>query len=202
MYIGVAGNIGCGKTTLTRMLSEYYGWTPKYEPVDVNPYLDDYYKDIKRWAFNLEVYFLKQRFKDLLSIHSLNGTVIQDRTILEGVNIFVANNYHSGDLSARDYESFMELYNLMISFIKPLDLLIYLRCSLPHLTSQIRKRNREYEKGMSTEYLENLNIRYEDWIKDYKGNILIIDKDNLDFEGNSNDFTRIISKIDEKLAKI
>ena len=148
MHIGIAGNIGSGKTTLTRMLSEHYGWTPKYEAVTYNPYLEDYYKDIKRWSFNLEVYFLTQRFKDVLEIAHSEDVIIQDRTIFEGVNIFVANNKAMGNLTDRDYDTYMELFQLMMSLVKAPDLLIYLRCSVPHLVSQIQKRGREYEKGI------------------------------------------------------
>ena len=142
MHIGIAGNIGSGKTTLTRMLSEHYGWTPKYEAVTYNPYLEDYYKDIKRWSFNLEVYFLQQRFKDVLEIASSDDVIIQDRTIFEGVYIFVANNKAMGNLSDRDYETYMDLFKLMMSLVKAPDLLIYLRSSVPHLVSQIQKRGR------------------------------------------------------------
>ncbi len=167
MHIGIAGNIGSGKTTLTRMLSEHYGWTPKYEAVTYNPYLEDYYKDIKRWSFNLEVYFLQQRFKDVLEIASSDDVIIQDRTIFEGVYIFVANNKAMGNLSDRDYETYMDLFKLMMSLVKAPDLLIYLRSSVPHLVSQIQKRGREYEKSIELDYLEGLNNRYEQWISEY-----------------------------------
>ena len=143
MHIGIAGNIGSGKTTLTKMLSEHYGWTPKYEAVTYNPYLEDYYDDIHRWSFDLEVYFLTQRFKDILAINNAEGTIIQDRTIFEGVRIFVANNYEMGNLSERDYNTYMDLFNLMISLVKAPDLLIYLKSSVPHLVAQIQKRGRE-----------------------------------------------------------
>ena len=157
MHIGIAGNIGSGKTTLTRMLAEHYGWTPKYEAVTYNPYLEDYYSDIHRWSFNLEVYFLAKRFRDILDVQNFEGTVIQDRTILEGVQIFVANNYESGNLTERDYNTYMDLYELMMSLVKLPDLLIYLKSSVPHLVSQIQKRGREYEKSISLEYLSGLN---------------------------------------------
>ena len=157
MHIGIAGNIGCGKTTLTRMLSEHYGWTPKYEAVTYNPYLEDYYKDIKRWSFNLEVYFLTQRFKDVLEISHSDDVIIQDRTIFEGVYIFVANNKAMGNLSDRDYETYMELFRLMMSLVKAPDLLIYLKSSVPHLVSQIHNRVRQYEKSIDLEYFEGLN---------------------------------------------
>lgn len=199
MHIGIAGNIGSGKTTLTRMLSEHYGWTPKYEAVTYNPYLEDYYKDIRRWSFNLEVYFLTQRFKDVLEIAHSENTVIQDRTIFEGVNIFVANNKAMGNLSDRDYETYMDLFHLMMSLVKAPDLLIYLKCSVPHLVSQIQKRGREYEKSIEIEYLEGLNKRYDDWISEYQGRVLTINGDNLDFENRPEDFSLITDKVDSEL---
>ncbi|MDY5302765.1 MAG: deoxynucleoside kinase [Candidatus Cryptobacteroides sp.] len=199
MHIGIAGNIGCGKTTLTRMLSEHYGWTPKYEAVTYNPYLEDYYKDIKRWSFNLEVYFLTQRFKDVLEISHSDDVIIQDRTIFEGVYIFVANNKAMGNLSDRDYETYMELFRLMMSLVKAPDLLIYLKSSVPHLVSQIQKRGREYEKSIEIEYLEGLNKRYEKWIAEYPGKVLVIDADGLDFQNCPEDFASITDKIDSEL---
>lgn len=199
MHIGIAGNIGCGKTTLTRMLSEHYGWTPKYESVTYNPYLEDYYKDIPRWSYNLETYFLAQRFKDVLEIASSSEVIVQDRTILEGVHIFVANNLEMGNLSERDYDTYMQLFNLMMSLVKLPDLLIYLRCSVPHLVSRIQKRGREYEQSMSIEYLSGLNEKYEKWISGYPGNILAIDADSLDFENNPEDFAKITDRIDAQL---
>ena len=199
MHIGIAGNIGSGKTTLTRMLSEHYGWTPKYEAVTYNPYLEDYYKDIKRWFFNLEVYFLQQRFKDVLEIASSDDVIIQDRTIFEGVYIFVANNKSMGNLSDRDYETYMDLFKLMMSLVKAPDLLIYLRSSVPHLVSQIQKRGREYEKSIELDYLEGLNNRYEQWISEYPGRVLVIDADGLDFQNRPEDFALITDKIDSEL---
>ncbi|MDY5781927.1 MAG: deoxynucleoside kinase [Candidatus Cryptobacteroides sp.] len=199
MHIGIAGNIGSGKTTLTRMLSEHYGWTPKYEAVTYNPYLEDYYKDIKRWSFNLEVYFLQQRFKDVLGIASSDDVIIQDRTIFEGVYIFVANNKSMGNLSDRDYETYMDLFKLMMSLVKAPDLLIYLRSSVPHLVSQIQKRGREYEKSIELDYLEGLNNRYEQWISEYPGRVLVIDADGLDFQNRPEDFALITDKIDSEL---
>ena len=196
MHIGIAGNIGSGKTTLTSMLAEHYGWTPKFEAVTYNPYLEDYYKDIPRWSYNLETYFLAQRFKDVLEIAGSNDTVIQDRTIFEGVYIFVANNKALGNLSERDYNTFMELFNLMMSMVKLPDLLIYLKSSVPHLVSQIQKRGREYEQSISLEYLAGLNSRYDEWIASYKGNVLVIDADNLDFKNRPEDFSYITDRID------
>ena len=196
MHIGIAGNIGSGKTTLTRMLAEHYGWTPKFEAVTYNPYLEDYYKDIPRWSYNLETYFLAQRFKDVLEIAGSEDTIIQDRTIFEGVYIFVANNKALGNLSERDYDTFMELFNVMMSMVRLPDLLIYLKSSIPHLVSQIQKRGRDYEQSISLEYLAGLNRRYDEWIASYEGNVLVIDADNLDFKNRPEDFAYITDRID------
>ena len=183
MHIGIAGNIGSGKTTLTRMLSQHYGWTPKYESVTYNPYLEDYYKDIKRWSFNLEVYFLEQRFQDVLEIAKSDDVIIQDRTLFEGVYIFVANNYAMGNLSERDFKTYMALFNMLMGLVSPPDLMIYLKCSIPHLVAQIQKRGRDYEQSISIDYLKGLNDRYEKFIgEDYKGKVLTIEADDLDFE--------------------
>ena len=199
MHIGIAGNIGSGKTTLTRKLAEHYGWTPKYEAVTYNPYLEDYYKDIPRWSYNLETYFLAQRFQDVLEIARSRDVIIQDRTLFEGVEIFVANNHELGNLSDRDYDTYMQLFRLMMSMVNPPDLLIYLRCSVPHLVEQIRKRGRDYEQSMSLEYLSGLNERYEQWIARYQGRLLIIDADRLDFQNRPEDFAFITDKIDAEL---
>lgn len=199
MHIGIAGNIGCGKTTLTRMLARHYGWTPKFEAVSYNPYLEDYYNDIQRWSFNLETYFLTQRFKDILEIAKSDEVIIQDRTILEGVYIFVANNKAMGNLSDRDFDTYMELFRLMMSLVKAPDLLIYLKSSIPTLVSQIQKRGRDYEKSISIEYLTNLNERYDEWIAEYPGKVLTIESDNLDFEHRPEDFAMITDKIDAQL---
>lgn len=199
MHIGIAGNIGCGKTTLTRMLAAHYGWTPRFEAVTTNPYIEDYYKDIHRWSFNMEVFFLTRRFKDVLDISRSSDTIVQDRTILEGVHIFVANNRDLGNISERDFATYMELFELMMSLVKLPDLLIYLKSSIPHLVGQIEKRGREYEKGMSLEYLAGLNEKYEKWISEYKGEVLTIDADNLDFENRPEDFASITDKIDARL---
>ena len=199
MHIGIAGNIGSGKTTLTEMLAAHYGWTPKYESVTYNPYLEDYYKDIPRWSYNLETYFLAQRFQDLLDISRSDGVIIQDRTIMEGVHIFVANNYDIGNLSQRDYETYMQLFNLMMSMVREPDLLIYLKSSVPHLVSRIQQRGREYEQSISLDYLAGLNERYESWIGSYQGNLLIVDSDSLDFKHRPEDFSQITDKIDAQL---
>lgn len=199
MHIGIAGNIGSGKTTLTRMLAKHYGWIPKFESVTHNPYLEDYYKDIQRWSYNLETYFLAQRFQDVLEISKSDEVIIQDRTILEGVHIFVANNKAMGNLSDRDYATYMHLFNLMMSLVRKPDLLIYLKSSVPHLVSQIQKRGRDYEKSISIEYLNNLNERYDEWINGYDGKVLIIEADNLDFENRPEDFASLTDKIDAQL---
>ena len=199
MHIGIAGNIGSGKTTLTRMLAKHYGWIPKFESVTHNPYLEDYYKDIQRWSYNLETYFLAQRFQDVLEISKSDEVIIQDRTILEGVHIFVANNKAMGNLSDRDYATYMHLFNLMMSLVWKPDLLIYLKSSVPHLVSQIQKRGRDYEKSISIEYLNNLNERYDEWINGYDGKVLIIEADNLDFENRPEDFASLTDKIDAQL---
>ena len=199
MHRGIAGNIGSGKTTLTRMLAKHYGWTPKFESVTHNPYLEDYYKDIERWSYNLETYFLAQRFQDLLDISKSEDVIIQDRTIMEGVYIFVANNKAMGNLSDRDFDTYMHLFSLMMSMVRKPDLLIYLKSSVPHLVSQIQKRGRDYEKSISIEYLNNLNERYDNWIGNYDGEVLVIEADELDFENRPEDFASITDKIDAQL---
>ncbi len=199
MHIGIAGNIGSGKTTLTRMLAGHYGWTPKFESVTHNPYLEDYYKDIERWSYNLETYFLAQRFQDLLEISKSDEVIIQDRTIMEGVYIFVANNKAMGNLSDRDFDTYMHLFKLMMSMVRQPDLLIYLKSSVPHLVSQIQKRGRDYEKSISIEYLNNLNERYDEWIGSYQGKVLVIEADDLDFENRPEDFALITDRIDAQL---
>ncbi len=199
MHIAIAGNIGSGKTTLTRMLAEHYGWVPKFESVTYNPYLEDYYKDIPRWSYNLETYFLAQRFKDVLEIAESDQVIIQDRTLFEGVYIFVANNRDMGNLSERDYNTYMELFELMMKMASPPDLLIYLKSSIEHLVANIQKRGRDYEQGMSIEYLSGLNHRYEEWIGSYKGRLLVIEADNLDFKNNPDDFALITDKVDAEL---
>jgi Deoxynucleoside kinases len=199
MHIGVAGNIGCGKTTLTRMLAEHYGWTPRYESVTYNPYLEDYYKDIPRWSYNLETYFLAQRFKDVLEIARSSEVIVQDRTLAEGVYIFVANNYAMGNLSERDYLTYMDLFNVMNAMVKEPDLLIYLKSSVPHLVSQIQKRGRDYEQSISLDYLKGLNDRYDRWIEGCKGKVLTIEADELDFQNRPEDFSFITDRIDAEL---
>ncbi|MBO7268744.1 MAG: deoxynucleoside kinase [Bacteroidales bacterium] len=201
MHIAIAGNIGSGKTTLTRLLAEHYGWAPKYEDVDVNPYLSDFYNDMQRWSFNLQIYFLNKRFQDVVDILNAAENVIQDRTIYEDARIFAPNLHSMGLMSTRDFENYKSLFDLMISLVKPPDLLIYLRSSIPNLVHQIHKRGRAYESGIRIDYLEGLNDRYEEWIQGYKdGKKLIINVDDLKFEKNPEDFQKVLEMI-EKASK-
>jgi deoxyadenosine/deoxycytidine kinase len=200
MYIAVAGNIGSGKTTLTQMLADHYGWTPQFEAVKNNPYLKDYYGNINRWSFNMEVFFLKERFRHILEIEKSSQTIIQDRTIYEGVHVFVTNNYKQGHLSDRDYKAYMELFELMTDMVRYPDLMIYLRASIPHLVSNIQKRGRDYEQAIQIDYLKGLNDLYEDFIYNkYKGKVLTIEVDNMDYLNNKQDFASITQKTDALL---
>ena len=199
MHIAIAGNIGSGKTTLTKMLAARYGWTPKFESVDFNPYLSDFYEDMSRWSFNLQIYFLNKRFKDVVDITKNKEVIIQDRTIYEDARIFAPNLHDMGLMSSRDFETYSDLFDLMMSLVNPPDLLIYLRSSIPNLVSQIQKRGREYEKSIRIDYITGLNERYENWIKDYKSRLLILDVDRLKFESNPEDFSEICDKIDAEL---
>ena len=200
MHIAVAGNIGSGKSTLTRMLARHYRWEARFESVDNNPYLEDYYNDIKRWSFNLEVYFLKERFRDLIAIQQANHTIVQDRTIFEGVYVFMQNNHDLGNLSDRDYNTYMELFGQMLEMVHLPDLMIYLRASVPHLVGNIQKRGRDYEQTIQLEYLENLNRRYDDFIfNHYKGRVMVVDKDPLDFEHHPRAFAQVVDRIDATL---
>ena len=200
MYIAIAGNIGSGKTTLTKMLAKHYGWKKFLEPVDDNPYIDDYYKDISRWALNLEVYFLKQRFKNLLEIEKSKETIIQDRTIFEGVYVFATNNKNMGNMDERDYDTYMGLFDSMMKVIKMPELMVYLRASVPHLVKNIQKRGRDYEQQMPIDYLQGINNLYDEFIyKKYKGKVLVIEVDNLDFEHNPREFGEIVDRIDSQL---
>ncbi len=197
MYIGIAGNIGCGKTTLTEMLAEHYQWEPRYEAVVDNPYMDDYYKDLQRWSFAMEVFFLKERFKDVLEFSNSENMIIQDRTLHEGVFVFTANNYSQGNMSDRDFETYMELYEIMMDKVKLPDLMIYLKASVPHLVENIQKRGRVCEQKIPIEYLQGLNDRYDDFIRNkYKGKVLVIDVDQLDYKRRPEDFKFITDKID------
>ena len=188
MHIAIAGNIGSGKTTLTRMLAARYGWTPKYESVDFNPYLSDFYDDMSRWSFNLQIYFLNKRFKDVVDISKNSETIIQDRTIYEDAKIFAPNLHDMGLMSSR-----------MMSLVKMPDLLIYLKSSIPNLVSQIQKRGREYEKTIRIDYLTGLNERYDKWIDSYKGHLLVIDADKYKFGNKEEDFEAVTDMIDSEL---
>ena len=199
MHIAIAGNIGSGKTTLTKMLAAHYGWIPKFESVDFNPYLSDFYEDMERWSFNLQIYFLNKRFKDVVDISRCDDIIIQDRTIFEDARIFAPNLHAMGLMSSRDFENYTDLFDLMMSLVSPPDLLIYLRSSIPNLIAQIQKRGREYEKSIRIDYITGLTERYEEWIKDYKGNLLIIDADHIKFGNNPEDFSKVTDMIDAQL---
>ena len=199
MHIAIAGNIGSGKTTLTKMLVKRYGWTPQFEPVDVNPYLEDFYADMNRWSFNLQVYFLNKRFRDIVEIGKSQETIIQDRTIFEDARIFAPNLHEQGYMSDRDFDNYTELFDLMMSLVGLPDLMIYIRSTIPNLISQIEKRGREYEQTIRIDYLTGLNKRYEEWIKDYKGKLIIVDGDTTKFESNPADFKRVTDMIDAEL---
>ncbi|MBA7488450.1 MAG: deoxynucleoside kinase [Prevotella sp.] len=203
MYIVIAGNIGSGKTTLTHMLVKHYGWTPRLESVQANPYLDDYYKDMKRWSLNLETFFLKERFRDLLEIEKSRETIIQDRSIFEGVFIFTANNHDMGNMSDRDFDTYMGLFRSMMLVLRKPDLMVYLKASVPHLVENIHRRGRDYEQNMQLDYLRNLNQRYDDFIQNqYDGKTLTIEVDNIDFLHNREDFASVIRQIDKSLNEI
>lgn len=200
MHIAVAGNIGAGKTTLTKLLSKHYGWTPNYEDVDYNPYLNDFYEDMQRWSFNLQVYFLNSRFSQILEIRKSDKTIIQDRTIYEDAYIFAPNLHAMGLMATRDFENYFNLFKLMTSVVQAPDLLIYLRASVPTLVRQIQQRGRKYENTIRLDYLTRLNERYEAWANDYNsGKLLIIDVDNIDFANKPEDLATVIDKIDAEL---
>ena len=192
MHIAIAGNIGSGKTTLTKMLAKRYGWTPRFEPVDNNPYLDDFYHDMNRWSFNLQVYFLNKRFKEVVEISQSDENIIQDRTIFEDAKIFAPNLHDQGYMSDRDFENYSDLFDLMMSLVKLPQLMIYIRSSIPTLVKHIEKRGRSFEKSIRIDYLTGLQQRYEDWIKNYKGELIIIDGDKLSFEDTPEDFRKMI----------
>ncbi len=200
MHIAVAGNIGSGKTTLTELMAKHYGWEPHYEDVDENPYLDDFYEDMQRWSFNLQIYFLNSRFSQILEIQNAARTVIQDRTIYEDAYIFAPNLHSMGLMSTRDFENYFTLFNMMSSLVESPDLLIYLRASVPTLVSQIQKRGREYEAGIRLDYLKRLNERYEAWISSYHlGKMLIINVDEYKFQENHIHLSHVIDKINAQL---
>ena len=197
MHVAISGNIGSGKTTLTTKLAKHYKWDPHFEDVENNPYLNDFYKEMQRWSFNLQVYFLNSRFRQIIDIKKRNKKFIQDRTIYEDAYIFAPNLHAMGLMSTRDFDNYKQLFSLMDSFVEGPDLLIYLRASVPTLVEQIQKRGREYESSIRLDYLSQLNKRYEDWIENYdKGNLLIIDVDDLNFSDNEEDLGSVIEKID------
>ncbi len=200
MHVAIAGNIGAGKTTLTKLLAKHYKWSPHYESVDENPYLDDFYGAMERWSFNLQVYFLNSRFRQILEIREGSKNIMQDRTIYEDAHIFAPNLHGMGLMTSRDFDNYKSLFELMEKLVSPPDLLIYLRANIPTLVGQIHKRGRDYENSISIDYLSRLNERYEAWISTYnKGNLLIIDVDNLDFVDKPEDLGTIIDKIDAQI---
>ena len=200
MHIAIAGNIGSGKTTIAGLLAKHFGWEPHYEDVDENPYLNDFYEDMQRWSFNLQIYFLNSRFNQILEIRKSGNTIIQDRTIYEDAFIFAPNLHAMGLLSTRDFDNYSTLFNLMSSLIQPPDLLLYLRASVPTLVNQIQKRGRKYETSIRIDYLKRLNERYEAWIDTYKlGKLLIIEADDYDFPTNTEHLRVIIDKINAEI---
>ena len=199
MHIARAGNIGSGKTTLTRMLAKRFGWNPHYEPVDNNPYLEDYYSDMARWSFNLQIYFLNKRFRDVVEISRSKDTIVQDRTIFEDAEIFAPNLHDMGLMSDRDFDNYTDLFRLMVSLVKEPDLLIYIRSSIPTLVAHIEERGRDFEKSIRIDYLNGLNKRYEDWIAGYRGKLMIVDGDHTNFRDDPMDFKRITDNIDDRL---
>lgn len=200
MHVAIAGNIGSGKTTLTRLLAKHYKWKAQYEDVEDNPYLDDFYNKMERWSFNLQVYFLNSRFRQILDIRKNKRTIIQDRTIYEDAFIFAPNLHAMGLMTNRDYENYRSLFDLMESVTEAPDLLIYLRSSIPNLVEQIHKRGREYENSISIDYLSRLNERYEAWIHKYdKGNIIVFDVDKINFVDNPEDLGEVINRIDAEI---
>lgn len=202
-HIAVSGNIGSGKTTLVEKLSRHYGWIPLYESVDNNPYLRDFYDDMKRWAFHLQIYFLNSRFNQVREIRESDRTIIQDRTIYEDAHIFASNLHASGFINDRDYKSYLDLFNSMIQFVQPPDLLIYLKADIPKLVQQIQKRNRDFEFNIKLEYLKNLNEHYEKWTSEYHhGKLLTIDIDRTDFVENIEDFSGIVQRINLELNNL
>ncbi|HAW58747.1 MAG TPA: deoxynucleoside kinase [Bacteroidales bacterium] len=200
MHIAIAGNIGSGKSTLTALLAKHFQWKPHFEDVDTNPYLMSFYEDMQRWSFNLQIYFLNSRFRQIIEIRQSGENVVQDRTIYEDAYIFAPNLHDMGLMDTRDFQNYQSLFELMISFIQPPDLLIYLRATVPTLVRQIQKRGRPYEESIRLDYLKGLNERYEDWISQYKaGKLLIIDVDHTDFASNAEDLASVIEKINASL---
>ncbi|MBM4169450.1 MAG: deoxynucleoside kinase [Ignavibacteria bacterium] len=203
LFIAVAGNIGAGKSSLTRLLAQRFGWKPYYESVDDNPYLPDFYADMKRWSFHLQIYFLSNRFKNHKEIVESGESVIQDRSIYEDAQIFARNLYEIGNMSERDYENYVSLFHVMMEYLKPPDLLIYLKTSVDTLVDQISRRGRSFEKGIERSYLESLNILYNDWIDNYSlGQVLVINNDSIDFVVNPGDLDSVAESIREKLESV
>ncbi len=200
MHIAIVGNIGAGKTTLTELLAKQFGWEPQFEAVDNNPYLEDFYGDMKRWSFNLQIYFLNSRFQQIIELQKGDKSIIQDRTIYEDAYIFAENLHDMGLMSGRDYENYRAIFDNITSFIKPPDLLIYLRASVPTLVNNIQRRGRDYESGIRLDYLSKLNDKYKKWIDGYKeGKLLILDKDKLDFANNPEDLGIVIQSIEREI---
>ena len=200
MHIAIVGNIGAGKTTLTEMLAKNYSWEPLYEAVDNNPYLEDFYSDMKRWSFNLQIYFLNSRFRQIVEIQKGSRNIIQDRTIYEDAFIFAENLHDMGLMTTRDYENYQNMFENITSFIRPPDLLIYLKASIPTLVNNIHHRGREYEVGIRLDYLSKLNEKYQKWINGYNlGKLLILDKDNLDFANNTDHMATVIEQIERQI---
>jgi deoxyadenosine/deoxycytidine kinase len=200
MHIAIVGNIGAGKTTLTEMLARNYGWEPLFEAVDNNPYLEDFYSDMKRWSFNLQIYFLNSRYRQIFDIQKSGRNILQDRTIYEDAYIFAENLHDMGLMTTRDYENYQSIFDNITEYIKPPDLLVYLKASVPTLVSNIQRRGREYEIGIRLDYLSKLNEKYDKWIKNYKlGKLLILDKDNLDFANNTEDMATIVQLIEREI---
>ena len=200
MHIAIVGNIGAGKTTLTELLAKNYGWDPLFEAVDNNPYLEDFYSDMKRWSFNLQIYFVNSRYRQIVEIQKQGHNIIQDRTIYEDAYIFAENLHDMGLMTTRDYENYQSIFDNIIEFIKPPDLLIYLKASVPTLVNNIQRRGREYESGIRLDYLSKLNDKYQKWINNYKmGKLLIIDMDNLDFAHKTEDLATIVEMIEREI---
>jgi deoxyadenosine/deoxycytidine kinase len=202
-HIAVCGNIGSGKTVLTEKLSKHYGWNPLYESVDDNPYLRDFYQDMTKWAFHVQIYFLNSRFRQVNEIQGSNKPTIQDRTIYEDAYIFAQNLHQSGNMSDRDYQSYLDIFHSMMILVKPPDLLIYLKADIPKLVRQIEKRGRDFEYSIRLDYLRKLNKNYENWISNYKdGKLLTIDVNQIDFVENTDDFSELVNKVDLEINSL
>lgn len=203
MHIAIVGNIGAGKTTLTALLANHLGYEPKFELVDTNPYLEDFYNDMKRWSFNLQIYFLNSRFKQVMEIQNSRDHIIQDRTIYEDAYVFAENLHEMGLMASRDYQNYLSIFDSIMAFVKAPDLLIYLRASVPTLVDHIRRRGREYETGIRTDYLSKLNEKYEHWINQYtQGKLFILDKDHLDFTNRPDDMSYIIQRVEKEIFSL